>query len=392
MSGSGTLVRFGHVLIRLAAYRSMTHPDRAALHRRYAEWLLDGTAQPPAEFDEVVGYHLEQAVISLRAIGAADVSLAAQAADRLSRAGERAVARVDENAAQNLLSRARAMMVSGDPRRAALTQSLAEVDLVLGRFAEAQQLLLELAQDAAAAGDNAAAQAARLEHARIQFLIGPDPVPLSSIEREAAKAQSLFAIRGDDGGLGRAIFLEGCIRLRQGCLTEAERGLRTSLELADRAGNVREQLATRWVLAEVLATGPVPVHRCLAEIETLSLPWMEHPGLLIHTGVLLSMDRRFDEGRELLDRAQRVVQEALHAPRLLMFVAAARAGAELLAGDFDAAEAAMRTWLDGARRTGERENCQWLPPVCPCCWTQRDARTRLPGWPRWQLGPNLPKG
>lgn len=355
MSGSDSLVRFGHVLIRLAAYRSMTRPDRAALHRRYAELLLDGSAQRPAEFDEVVGYHLEQAVISLRAIGAADESLAAQAAAHLSRAGERAVARVDETAAQNLLSRARAMMASGDARRAALTQNLAEVDLVLGRFSEAQRLLLELAQDAAAAGDEIAAQAARLEHARIQFIVGPDPVPLSSIEREAAEAQSLSAVRGDDGGLGRSIFLEGCIRLRQGRITEAERDLRTSRELADRAGSVRERLATRWVLAEALATGPVPVRRCLAEIEALSLPWMEHPGLLIHTGVLYSMDRRFDEGRELLDRAQRAVQEALHAPRLLMFVAAARAGAELLAGDLDAAEAAMRTWLDGARRTGERE-------------------------------------
>jgi DNA-binding SARP family transcriptional activator len=328
MSGSDSLVRFGHVLIRLAAYRSMTHPDRAALHRRYAEWLLEGSAQRPAELDEVVGYHLEQAVISLRAIGATDESLTAEAVAHLSRAGERAVARADETAAQNLLSRARAMMASGDPKRAALTQSLAEVDLVLGRFAEAQQLLLELAQGAAAAGDEIGAQAARLEHARIQFIVGPDPVPLSSIEREAAEAQSLFAVRGDHGGLGRAIFLEGCIRLRQGRLTEAEQALRASLELADRADSVRERLATRWVLAEVLATGPMPVRRCLAEIEMLSLPWLEHPGLLIHTGVLYSMDRRFDEGRELLDRAQRAVQEALHAPRLLMFVAAARAAAE----------------------------------------------------------------
>ena len=354
-SGNGGVVRFGHVLIRLAAYRSMTHPDRAALHQRYAEWLLGGSPQRPPELDEMVGYHLEQAAFSLRAIGGTDESLTGRAVVHLSRAGERAVARADETAAQNLLSRARAMMASGDPKRAALTQSLAEVDLVLGRFEEAQQLLLELAQDAAAGGDEIAAQTARLEHARIQFIIGPDPVPLSSIEREAAEAESLFAVRGDDGGLGRAIFLEGCIRLRQGRPIEAERDLRASLELADRAGTVRERLATRWVLAEVLATGPMPVRQCLAEIEALSLPWMEHPGLLIHTGVLYSMDRRFDQSRELLDRAQRAVQEALHAPRLLMFVAAARAAAELLAGDLDAAETALRTWLDSAQRTGERE-------------------------------------
>lgn len=352
---NGGVVRFGHVLIRLAAYRSMTHPDRATVHRRYAEWLLDGAPQRPPELDEVVGYHLEQAVLSLRAIGAIDEPLTAQAVAHLSRAGKRAVARVDESAAQNLLSRARAMMVNVDPERAALTQSLAEVDLVLGRFAEAQQLLLELAQDAGAAGDNAAAQAARLEHARIQFIIGPDPVPLSSIEREATEAESFFSVRNDEGGRCRAIFLQACIRLRQGRLIEAERAFRANIELADRADSMRERMANRWVLAEALTLGPVSARQCLAEIDSLALPGMEHPGLLIHAGVLYSMDRRFDEGRELLDRAQRAVQEALHAPRLLMFVAAARAAAELLAGDLDAAETALRTWLDSARRTGERE-------------------------------------
>ncbi len=349
-------VRFGHVLIRLAAYRSLTHPDRAALHRRYAEWLLRGAPQRPPELDEVVGYHLEQAVISLRAIRADNGSLATQAAAHLSRAGGRAVARSDQGAAQNLLSRARAMMASGDPARATLTQSLAEVELVLGRFAEAQQLLLELARSADAAGEEVAARAARLEHARIQFIIGPDPVPLSSIEREAAEAESFSALRGDDGGRGRAIFLEGCVRLRQGRLTEAERAFRATIVLADRAGDVRERLATRWMLAEVLATGPVPAQQCLAEIDALALPGMEHPGLLMHAGVLCAMERRFDEGRELLDRAQRAVQEDLHAPRLLMFVAAARGTAELLAGDLDAAEAALRTRLNHARRTGESDN------------------------------------
>lgn len=354
--GNHGVVRFGHVLIRLAAYRSMTHPDRAALHRRYAEWLLDGAPQRPPELDEIVGYHLEQAVLSLRAIGAGDESLAARALAHLSRAGERAVARSDQTAAQNLLSRARAMMASDDPASATITQSLAEVDLVLGRFAEAQQLLLELAQRAAAAGDDVAARAARLEYTRIQFIVGPDPVPLSSIEREAAEAESFFTARGDDGGRCRAIFLEACVRLRQGLLSEAEQAFRANIGLADRADSVREKMANRWMLAEVLATGPVPAQRCLSEIEALALPGIEHPGLLIHAGVLYAMERRFDEGRERLDRAQRAVQEALHAPRLLMFVAAARGAAELLAGDLGAAEAALRTWLDHARRTGEREN------------------------------------
>ncbi|MGW9414728.1 BTAD domain-containing putative transcriptional regulator [Arthrobacter cupressi] len=354
--GSNGVVRFGHVLIRLAAYRSMTHPDRAALHRRYAEWLLDGAHEQPPELDEIVGYHLEHAVLSLRAIGAGDESLAARAGAHLSRAGERAAARSDQTAARNLLSRARAMMAGDDSASGTLTQRLAEVDLVLGRFPEAQQLLLELAQRSAAAGNDVAARAALLEHARIQFIVGPDPVPLSSIGREAAEAESFFTAHNDDGGRCRAIFLQACVRVRQGRLTEAERAFRANIELADRAKSVREQMANRWLLAEALAAGPVPVRQCLPEIEAIALPGVEHPGLLIHAGWLHAMERRFDEGRELFDRAQRAVQETLHAPRLLMFVAAVRGTAELLAGNFPAAEAALRTQLDAARRTGERQN------------------------------------
>ena len=39
---------FRHVLIQLAAYRSMTREARSALHERFAEWLEDEAAQSHA--------------------------------------------------------------------------------------------------------------------------------------------------------------------------------------------------------------------------------------------------------------------------------------------------------------------------------------------------------
>ena len=39
-----TTFRFGHALIRMAAYHSIARDDRAALHHRFAEWLTDGVA------------------------------------------------------------------------------------------------------------------------------------------------------------------------------------------------------------------------------------------------------------------------------------------------------------------------------------------------------------
>src|SRR5262249_18370699 len=46
--------RFHHVLIRDVAYSRLPKAERAELHERLAEWLVDGG-------DEIVGYHLEQA-------------------------------------------------------------------------------------------------------------------------------------------------------------------------------------------------------------------------------------------------------------------------------------------------------------------------------------------
>jgi hypothetical protein len=47
---------------------------------------------------------------------------------------------------------------------------------------------------------------ARLERARIQFVIGPDPVPLAAIRREADEAAAFFADAGDDTGWSNALF------------------------------------------------------------------------------------------------------------------------------------------------------------------------------------------
>ena len=51
--------RFGHILIRDAAYEAIPKRQRAELHERFADWLAErlGADAP----DEIVGYHLEQA-------------------------------------------------------------------------------------------------------------------------------------------------------------------------------------------------------------------------------------------------------------------------------------------------------------------------------------------
>src|SRR5262249_53709100 len=66
--------RFHHVLIRDVAYSGLPKAERAELHERLADWLVDGS-------DEIVGYHLEQAYRCRAELGLLD-SAARRLADR----------------------------------------------------------------------------------------------------------------------------------------------------------------------------------------------------------------------------------------------------------------------------------------------------------------------
>ena len=53
--------RFRHILIRDAAYESLPRAVRAELHERLAGWIERTVGERIDEYEEIVGYHLEQA-------------------------------------------------------------------------------------------------------------------------------------------------------------------------------------------------------------------------------------------------------------------------------------------------------------------------------------------
>ena len=85
--------RFRHALIRDAAYRSVPKNARADLHERFAAWLELAAADRLREFEEIVGYHLEQAFQYRIGIGSRDAPrrLRPEAAERLEAAGRKAL-------------------------------------------------------------------------------------------------------------------------------------------------------------------------------------------------------------------------------------------------------------------------------------------------------------
>src|SRR4029079_18906037 len=119
--------RFRHILIRDAAYRSLSKSARADLHERFASWLERTAGARVREYEEIIGYHLEQAYLCRRDIGSPDEEvrrLGASASERLGAAGRRALARSDFPAAIHLLGRASDPGIVDDARRARLLPEL----------------------------------------------------------------------------------------------------------------------------------------------------------------------------------------------------------------------------------------------------------------------------
>jgi hypothetical protein len=140
-------------------------------------------------------------------------------------------------------------------------------------------------------------------------------------------------------------------------MMDAEDAFRDSMARADLAGQIREQLAARWMTSMILMNGPTPVPDALQQIEQLArdLP-TEIPGLLLDQAVLHAMQDRFDDAHAFLGRARTLTVDEMRAPRLLVFVEAAEATVASLSGDLEAAAAATRARLDIALKGEEQEN------------------------------------
>ncbi|WP_246551654.1 protein kinase domain-containing protein [Miltoncostaea oceani] len=114
---------FTSSLIRDAVYQGMPKLRRADLHERLAGVLGDASAA-----DEMVAFHLERAARLRAELRPEDArSLAGRAAERLERAGERALAREDPVAARALLTRAATLLADDDQARSRIEASIAEV-------------------------------------------------------------------------------------------------------------------------------------------------------------------------------------------------------------------------------------------------------------------------
>jgi DNA-binding SARP family transcriptional activator/tetratricopeptide (TPR) repeat protein len=353
-----TAFSFRHVLIQQAAYRSISRQVRSELHERVARWLESEKGPSSVEFDEIIGYNLEQACLDRRHLGIADehtYALAVEAGERLADAGLRAFARFDAAAAENLLTRATSLLPSTHARRSEVKSRLAEAYTVMGRHHDADALLAGLREETGAY-DARLERFIRVERARIRMATGPDPTSLEAIRQEANQILAGSEQAGDQAGMAQALFLLALVHQRLGELRLMEKVARRGIACADRSGSAREEMGARLVLALALEAGPTPVPECIPMLEEL-VRWRqtEHPSLLSTLAHLQAMLGRFNEAQELIDRARRLLVEQTRARRPLGLLSQQHAEVEILAGDLPAAERHLRAGLDLNLDMKERE-------------------------------------
>jgi DNA-binding SARP family transcriptional activator len=219
--------RFRHLLIRDAAYDSIPKEARGQLHERYAIWLERKAAERIVEYEEIVGYHLEQAFRYRTELGPVDDAareLARRAAQRLGAAGRRAFVRADAPAAVNLISRAAALLPANDPARVDLVPNVRVVQGLSGDLSWAHGVLGEALET----GDERLRAHALVQRGFLRLFTEPEVTPEQLIA-VAEQAIARFEHLGDQLGLARAWRLVGqahyLARLAGACAEASERAL-----------------------------------------------------------------------------------------------------------------------------------------------------------------------
>jgi len=354
------IYRFHHHLVRDTVYAGLLKRARANMHVDFVRWADKVNAERgrALEFEEILGYHLEQAHRYLGELGPLDEKaheIGRDASRRLASAARRSFARGDAHAAENLFRRAIALLKEDDPLRLPLLPQHADVLLELGKFEEAKVLVDDAHVLAESAGDvrvRATADLVRM-HARL------DTAEAGSWSDATAKLTTeiipLLEKEGAHAELARAWRLIALTMQIAGALGTASEAILKVVSHARTAGDDRLLARSALGLTFTALYGPTPVDQALQQCEEFVSGQMRDrqvQGLIMcKLAQLRAMKGEFEnartmyrQARAMLDDLGQTVDVSTTSFDLGMI--------ELLAGDPAAAERALRADYDALVQLG----------------------------------------
>ena len=303
--------RFGHILIRDAAYGGIPKGTRANLHERFADWL-ESSGSP---YEEIIGYHLEQAVHYRRELGATgeeEVAIAARGGKLLAAEGRRAAARGDYLAAANLLERAGALLPSDTSEAVELQIELGAAFALAGRLARAEDAFSEADEGATRRGDDRLLARATLQRAFLDRYLHPER-GCDELRRAAERAIEVFEAAGDNIGLARAWRLLAEVHWTRLQVERMEDALRRAHAYAELGGAEPEILLVLDGLARAAVAGPLPVGEAVLRCQEIVERAAGHRGLVANVNAmrayLEAMRGDFETARQLADDSSSTLAE-----------------------------------------------------------------------------------
>jgi class 3 adenylate cyclase/tetratricopeptide (TPR) repeat protein len=345
--------RFGHILVRDVAYARLLKEARSNLHQRFATWLADKVGERVGEFEEIIGYHLEQAFQYRRDLGPLDEEgrvLGALAASRLGAAGARAHGRGDLPAGVKLLERAVAMLEPKTPGRPELVQHLGTLLYEVGELERAESVLSEAVEEAAAAGDRRVELRSRVELTNLHVWTAPE-TGLQEVPRVVEEALPFFEETLDEVGLACALSSLADVLSLTGRSGEMLETLERAFPHAMRAGEEQWRARIMAGLAGAYHAGPSPADQGIARLRQLLEEADVGPTTRAAVEVsaiagLEAMRGNAEEARTICMRSRaifeefgqvnRLVDHGLHAARVEMLADSAETAEEYLRESYGA--------------------------------------------------------
>ena len=350
--------RFMHILIREAAYHGLLKRTRADLHVRFIDWLERVAPDRVLEFEEIRGYHLEQAFFTLQQLTPNDEQvwqIGVRGSGYLSAAGRRALARGDIPAAANLLQRAATLLPPGHPERPRLRLDAAEALTEQADFDEAAAMLSAAIDEAHELGDRVLEATARIQELELLYTVDPEAVEPTIVAGVESHLPELEALEAHDG-LARAWRLIMFVREMGLQWGESQAAAQRTLEHARMAGNRLMVARAIPSLGYCALSGPTPVpeaiERCRALLDDVHGD--RKPEALLEAAIshLEAMRGNVEESRALY-RKSRASLEELGWTFLAAQTSFDSGPVEVLAGDLEAAEAELRRDYETLERMGE---------------------------------------
>ena len=343
---------FSHILVRDAAYESITKEDRAELHERLADWLEQRHAERMIELEAILGHHLERAHRYRAELGRGRRALvrARRSAPRITSrppaAARCAPARTPRRS--GLLERAGALLPATARGRLELLPAIGESLEGTANHTQAGEIYEEALERALSAGERRVEGLARLGRAHVWFVAHPE-VPASRLVDETehairllehtgrrARPRRRLAAAGRDAHVRRAARATGSRRSSTRCSTPTPNTLPrhwNAISLRDGHVPARRPRAARAGHARSRrSTSPPPASAACAR-------W--RPTCCTCSASGSGGAGNFDEARAALSEST-AISEDMGLLYMSQWSKRSRGRMELAAGDAVAAERALR--------------------------------------------------